>query len=354
MSYVRRRAEPYRVVQWATGNIGTRSLRTVLEHPKLQLAGVYVYGEPKAGRDAGELCGVAPVGIRATRSAEEIVALRADCVLYMPQFANLDDLCALLASGSNVVTTRTEFQNPARMDPAMRERIEDACRRGGTSLHGTGSSPGFITEALPIVLTSLQRRLDCLRIDEYADLSSRNSPQLLFGLMGFGQPPNPAASVGRAYYLRASFGPSLELVANALGLSFDSIESVGEVACARSQTRIAAGVIEPGTVVAQRTTVTGLRHGKPLCVFTAYWYCGREIDADWQIRPNGWRVLVEGDTPLDVSIGFPVSPERWAATSPGLTAHRAVNAVPYVCEAAPGIRTTLDLPQITADLSAGA
>ena len=32
--------------------------------------------------------------------------------------------------------------------------------------------------------------------------------------------------------------------------------------------------------------------------------------------------------------------------SPGYTANRAVNAVPVVCAAAPGIRTTVDLPQI--------
>ena len=48
----------YRVVQWATGNIGTRSLRTAIEHPQLDLVGVYVHSPDKAGRDAGELCGL--------------------------------------------------------------------------------------------------------------------------------------------------------------------------------------------------------------------------------------------------------------------------------------------------------
>jgi hypothetical protein len=36
--------------------------------------------------------------------------------------------------------------------------------------------------------------------------------------------------------------------------------------------------------------------------------------------------------------------------SPGYTANRAVNAVLVVCAAAPGIRTTLDLPQVIAHL----
>lgn len=351
MTGVTRRAAPYRVVQWATGNIGLRALRTVIEHPRLSLVGLYVYSEDKAGRDAGELCGLGPVGVKATRDIEDVIALRPDCVLYMPLAPEVDEVCKLLAAGINIVTTRTEFHNPAYLEPEDRTRVEEACRVGGSSIHSTGSSPGFITEALPLVLTSLQRRLDGLHIREYADVSSRNSPELLFDIMGFNQTLEEASSEGRAWYLRSAFGPSLENVANALGLSFDAIEAAGEVACARRETRIAAGVIQAGRVAAQRTTVTGFSKGKPLCTFTANWFCTLDIDADWKLRSNGWSISVEGDTPLQVEIGFPVPAERWASVSPGLTAHRAVNSVSYVCEAAPGIRATVELPQIIADLS---
>ena len=64
------------------------------------------------------------------------------------------------------------------------------------------------------------------------------------------------------------------------------------------------------------------------------------------MRESGWRVLVEGDTPLRVDISYPVAPEDYADFTPGLTAHRPVNAIPAVCAAAPGIRTTMDLPQV--------
>jgi 4-hydroxy-tetrahydrodipicolinate reductase len=60
--------------------------------------------------------------------------------------------------------------------------------------------------------------------------------------------------------------------------------------------------------------------------------------------------VVQGDCPLDISISFPCAPENYADMTPGLTAHRPVNAVPYVCDAAPGIRTSVDLPQIIARL----
>lgn len=66
----------YRVVQWATGNIGTKSLRAIIGHPDLELVGVLVYSEAKAGRDAGELCGVGPVGVRATTSVDDVVELK--------------------------------------------------------------------------------------------------------------------------------------------------------------------------------------------------------------------------------------------------------------------------------------
>jgi hypothetical protein len=339
----------YRVVQWATGNIGTRALRSVIEHPTLDLAGVWVHAPDKAGRDAGELCGLDATGVAATNDIEDVVALGADCVLYMPRALDADEVCRLLASGANVVTTRGEFHHPASMDSALRQRVEDACAAGGTSIHSTGSSPGFISEAVPLVLTSIQRRLDQLTIDEFADLSRRPSPDLLFNIMGFGRAP-AAFDEGRLSHGRTSFGPSLRLVADTLGLPLDDVEASGEVALAARTVEIAAGTLEAGTVAAQRLTVAGMRDGRPLLRFRAHWYCTTELDPGWDLAATGWRVTVDGDAPLDVDLRFSVPIERMGDVSPGYTAHRAVNAVPVVCAATPGIRTTVDLPQVVATL----
>ncbi len=336
----------YRVVQWATGNIGTRSLRAVIEHPELELVGVLVYSDEKEGRDAGELCGTDPVGVAATKDVEEILALEPDCVLYMPDRADIDVLCRVLESGTNVVSTRGEFHRPASMDPAVRERIEAACRSGGTSLHSTGASPGFITEAIPLALASIERRVDCLTIEESADMSSRDSPELIFDLMGFGRDPATFDAESRAAYAGSTFSASLGVVADALSAPFDGVVSTAEAAVARRSTEIAAGRIDPGTIGAQRMEVAGMRGGRPFMRFRANWYLTTDLDPAWELRDTGWHLSLEGDLPLDVDIRFPVPPEEWAATSPGVTAHRPVNAVPSVCAAEPGIRTTVDLPPI--------
>jgi 4-hydroxy-tetrahydrodipicolinate reductase len=342
----------YRVVQWATGNIGTKSLRGVIEHPDMDLVGLVVHSPDKAGRDAGDLCGLAPTGVLATNDLEDVLALAPDCVLYMPQGCDVDALCRLLESGTNVVTTRGEFHHPPSLDPATRERIEAACAKGGTSIHSTGSSPGFISEAVPIVLTSIQRRLDRLAIEEYADLSERNSPELLFQIMGYGRDP-AAFGTGRWDHGAQSFGPTLRLLADALSLPLDEIVASGEVAVAPAPLDIAAGRIDAGTVAAQRMTVCGRRGGRSLLTFSATWYCGTDLDPTWDLRPTGWRIEVEGDAPLHVELPFPVPLERMGETTPGYTANRAVNAVPMVCAAAPGIRTTIDLPQVIARLGDG-
>ena len=339
-------AEPLRVVQWATGNIGARSLRGVIEHPGMELVGVWVSSDAKAGADAGSLCGLADTGVLATTERDLILDLQPDCVLHMPRLFDADELCTLLSSGANVVTARGELIRPAST-PELAARVQAACFSGGTSLHGTGSSPGFITEAVPAVLASLQRRLDGLLIEEFADLSGRPSPDLLFNIMGFGRPLDEVDSSPRNEHLRQSFGPSLELVADAMGIPLDEVVADGELAATTDDVEIAAGTVAKGTVGAQRTTISGLRDGEPVLRFRATWFCTQETEPRWDVLPTGWRVTVEGDSPLVTDIRLTAGLDDMA----GYTANRCVNAVPYVVAAPPGIVSTVDLPQILPTLA---
>ncbi len=98
----------------------------------------------------------------------------------------------------------------------------------------------------------------------------------------------------------------------------------------------------------QRTTVSGMRSDREVLGFRATWYCTTDLDPPWEVRPTGWHVSVDGDAPLEVDLVFAVPLERMGAVSPGYTANRAVNSVPFVCAAPPGITTSIDLPQIVA------
>jgi hypothetical protein len=54
-----------RVVVWATGEIGSIAIRTISNRPDLDLVGVWVHSEEKAGKDAGELSNGEPAEILA-------------------------------------------------------------------------------------------------------------------------------------------------------------------------------------------------------------------------------------------------------------------------------------------------
>lgn len=336
---------PLRIVQWATGTVGSAALRAVIAHPEMELVGVKVYSAAKEGRDAGELCGVPPVGVRAVRDRDSIIALRPDCVLYMPESTDYDDVCALLENGINISSTRAEFFHPGSMPAEIRARIEQACARGNSSLHTSGSSPGFITEALPAVLLSLSRRLDLLTIDEFANCIDGCSEEMLLGVMGFGEMPEAFAA--RQFYERDEvFNHSLRSLAEPLGIAIERFELSSEVALAKVPTKLHTTVIPAGSVAGQRMVTTAFRDGKPVLRFRCNWFVTTDLDQPWDLRADGWRVTVAGDTPLDISIGFPIPAGERQATLPNLTAHRPVNAVPYICAARPGILTAADLPQI--------
>lgn len=336
----------YRVVQWATGNIGRRALREIIRHPGLELVGVVVYDDAKRGIDAGELCGERATGVLAVTDHDEAISLDADCAVYMPSRCDVDEVIAMLERGTNVVTTCGDFQAGGLPLGERRAAVAAACERGGTSIYATGSSPGFITEALPLTLLSMQRRVDRIDIEEYANLSKRDSPHLLFEQMGFGTPVGPVDD-RRAAYLQTQFGPPLALLAEAAGRTIETWSAHGEVAAARETTQLVAGELPAGTVAAQRTIISGHCDGDEVVRFTATWYCTTELDPRWDLLATGWRLRVHGDAAMDVTIEFPVSVEELGDFTPALTANRPVNAVPYVCEAAPGILTTSMLPPIT-------
>jgi len=336
----------YRVVQWATGRIGETSLRELIRSPQMKLVGVYVHSEAKDGRDAGELCGLAPMGVKATRSIDKIIALKPDCVVAMQEGANVDDVCRFLEAGINIVTSRVDYLEPDRMRPEVRRRTEEACRKGGASIYASGASPGFSSEALPLVLTSMSRRMDCMTIDEFADIPA-SCPDFQVVAMGFGREAGQKFDPNLLAHISHGFEQSVSLVSKALNLPLDSIDVSGETAQAKQRFLLPGGTpIEKGTVAAQRISISGIRNGKPIIRYRLNWYCTTDVDPAWDLRRSGWRVLVEGETPIDVNVTFPVAGDKVSPAMAGITAYRVINAIPYVCAAAPGIRTTADLPNI--------
>jgi hypothetical protein len=342
----------YRVIQWATGNLGRAAIEGIVSHPELELAGCWVHSPEKSGRDAGEIAGVGPLGVAATNDAAAILATEADCVLYAPLLAQPREVIAILESGKNVVTPLGWFF-PDRTSKTTRA-IEEACRRGNATLHGTGIHPGGITERFPLMVSAMSRNIRHVRAEEFSDIRSYAAPQVVRDVMLFGKPPEVAAKSPMLAILGGGFAQSIDMLAHALEFALDHEKRTHhEMAVATRALDTPVGTLEAGTVAAQRFVWQGTVRGEPVVTVAVNWLMGEEhLDPAWTFGPERERFEVEitGDPPAKL-VFHGLHPTDFRAAqkrNPGIvaTAIHCVSAIPFVCRAAPGIATYLDLPLV--------
>jgi 4-hydroxy-tetrahydrodipicolinate reductase len=335
-----------RVVQWTTGNVGKRSVRAVVAHPELELVGCYAWSPEKAGRDVGELCGIGPIGVVATNDVDALLALRPDCVVYNPMWQSVDELVRLLEAGANVVSTAA-FINGRGLG-AGRDRITDACARGGTSMFGTGISPGFV-ELVGVALASICDRIDKVTIDEASDTTLYDSPDTERPA-GFGYAIDDPGLAGMAAKGTAVFGEAVAMVADAIGVELDDIVCVPEYAQTTEDVVMESWTIPAGHVAGVAASWQGRVGERTVVELNVRWKKGTTLDPDWHID-EGHTITVHGLPTVRAKLDYLPPPDFEATTFADfmvlgmvMTAMPAINAIPYVVAAPPGIITYNDLP----------
>ena len=343
-----------RIIQWGTGAVGKEALAAVLDpRSGLELAGVRVYSEDKDGVDAGVLIGREPVGIAASADVDRVLAIDADAVVYTPRLTDVDEVCAILASGKNVVTTAFLF-HPDRIRPADRDRVLAACLAGSTSVHGCGLNPGNLSGALPLALTGMSRTIDKLTLQERADWSVYDSTAITFDNMRFGQPVDEISVTANDFlaFNSSIFTEQVWLLADALKAGIDEVTATVEAVAAEHDHQIFDHLLRAGTTAGQRWNWVGRRGGAPLVEIETLWTVGNEYPKHWPKPQHGWTLTIEGDPSMRTHFLSLASFSRDASmlehvnSANVATAMQVLNAVPAVCAAAAGFATTASLPQV--------
>lgn len=334
----------YRVIQWATGVVGSAALKYFIENPVIELAGVYVTNPEKVGKDAGELVGLPKTGVLATDDAEKIMAMDADCVLFASSMMTppIDSVCRLLESGKNVVSPAGPFL-PNKWIPEEAARVEAACSKGNSSFHGCGIHPGFAGDILPITLSRLMNRIDCIEVTEIID-KVRN-PMIYTEIMGFGTDPEELlANPRRSPETYKFFYSSMAMIAEALGKEIEEVTVKFEVSKALKDITHQFGEVKAGTVGGQHYEWTAWVEGAPLIVYHFYWQLGEDLDPLWEQGEAMYRVRMHGDPPLECQLmGQKDADGRHPFLGLPWTGLVGCTVVPQVCDAAPGVVNHLDL-----------
>ncbi len=340
-----------RVVQWTTGNVGQRAAMAVLANPDLELVGCYAWSADKEGLDVGDLIGTDPIGIAATNDIDALLALRPDCVAYTPKFPRVDELVQILESGVNVVAT-AGFITGHSLGAAERQRIEAACRRGASSIFGSGANPGFLN-LLGLVSALPCDRVDCISVTESVDSTGYDSPETEIPC-GFGRPLDDPELPAMARAGTAVFEDAVWMMAEALGVAIDEVGFEAEFARTTADLDLGSWSIDADCVAGIATNWQGRRNGTTVLELKTVWRKGQTLDPDWPVE-HAYLVEVKGQPCVNTRLQF-LPGEDFVASSfkefmvLGMiaTAMPAINAIPAVVAAPPGIVTYADLPLTTA------
>ena len=342
-----------RVSHGGTGETGVHALRGIINHPDLELVGVYVTGKDKVGKDAGELCGLGPVGVLATDDMNAVIELGADCMSYCGNGLGREadavaDVARFLESGTDVITISLLNMLYAPASPVqLRSVIDGACERGQSTFVSTGLDPGFSSDLLPVTLLSLMDEVQKIHIWEFGIYDHYAVEPLLRDVMGFGRSPDYPAPVATGGQFQAYWGPLVQQLADVLKVTLDEVTFDRETATHPTDLTTCVGLMEAGTVVGMRMQVQGIVDGEPVIVAEHVTRMTHEVAPDWpKFEGEGesnYRVTIEGNPHIRCDLDLGKSGDVWGSVSG--TAMRLVNLIPGVVSAAPGHVSALDLPR---------
>jgi hypothetical protein len=347
-----------RVALIGTGNCGSLALKQLVTDARFDLTGVWVSSEAKVGKDAGELAGLdVTAGVAATNDLDAIIAGKPDCVVYCAMGDTrlpdaMADVMRILTAGIDVVGSGLGvLQYPWGVIPDKYiERVENAAREGDSTVFMTGVDPGFATDLLPFALASTCQSIEQVRTMEIADYASYDGVTVMFDVMGFGKEVGDLPMLYQPGILSIAWGTAIRQMAAGLGIEVDEIKDSVEQEPAPEDFDVAVGTIKKGTVAAVRFQIEGMVKGKPVIVVEHVTRLRPDLRPDWaQPAQDGgsYRVEITGEPSYTMDI-CPTSrngDHNYAAIL--AAAGRIVNAIPDVVAAAPGIRTTLDMPLVT-------
>jgi hypothetical protein len=355
----------YRVIQWATGVVARESVAGITGHPDLELVGARTYAAPKDGEDVGELCGLDPVGVAATRDVEALLAMPADCVTFMvgrtwvkDQGATFEELLRILRSGKNVVSLWwPALVYPRAMEGDIAKDLEAACREGGSTFCTVGMDPGYGTAGLALAALPLVREVKKVHMYQIMNNAHWEGEGITL-FYGFGQKDTASSPMLAPGVTTRYHETTLQLIGDALGVQIESVVEEHSVIHAEESFQIASGPIPAGTICGVRYQVKGMVGGEALVVVEHVERLREQDYPELGFSGDGYRAEIEGlpGVRLDMTLSAPgaYTGDCIAVAS----AMSVVNAIPQVCEAAPGVLSMLDLRPFpsknvtTADLGA--
>lgn len=321
-----------RVILFGLGPIGAAIGKLIADKPNAVIVAAIDADPAKAGKDVGEVIALGrTLGVAVEADAAKALQIPADVVVHCTGSyltSVKDQLLACLAAGKNVVSTCEELSYPLRKHPALSRELDEAARGHGVTLHATGVNPGFVMDKLVLTLSSVCQHVEGATITRVVDAGKRRLP--LQKKVGAGMDEATfRAEVEAGRIKHHGLPESAAMIADGWGLRVDDITETIEPVMAKAPVTTQFLTVEAGQVAGVRQVCLATAGGKVVLSLTLEMYVGAPEPAD---------TIVLRGVP-DLTLTIPGGTHGDLAT-----AAAAVNAIPLVVEARPGLRTVADIP----------
>lgn len=329
--------DPVRVLVLGTGQMGTGICRLVLEKDGLQLVGAF----SRRGRSdlevARELDLPAEAGIPVSGDLDALVVATKPRIAIQATCSTLDDareeIGLLLAHGVHVISIAEEMVWPACRSAAVADEIAAQARVAGAGVLGTGINPGFVLDLLVIALSGVCSEVESITATRSNDLAPFG-PTVLAS-QGVGLSPEEFEKGRREGMVRGHIGfpESVHMIAGTLGWEIDRLEEWREPIVSQVRRETPFVVVEPGQVAGCLHRAVAYREGTPVITLTH----PQQIHPQLEGVETGDLIEIKGRPEIRLS-GSPEIPGGEGTCS------LAVNMIPRLLNAAPGLHTMADLP----------
>ena len=338
----------FRVVQWGLGAMGSGMARLVLEKDGLELVGGIDMRPDYVGKDLGEVLGAGrKLGVVVTNDPATVLdRAKVDLVVIATTSWTREqapDLRRILSAGINCISIAEELAAPEAQSPALAAELDALAKENGVSLLGTGVNPGFVLDLVVVTLSGVCHSVERIEASRVNDLSPYGPT--VMKTQGVGTTPEEfAKGVAEGSIVgHVGFPESIRMISDALGLGVTRIEESREPIVSKVYRETPHVKVAPGMVAGCAHVAVGYAGEKPVV----------RLVHPQQIHPH-----LEGQGTGDY-INIYGKPEIHMSTGPEIaggiaTMGVAVNMIPHVVAATPGLKSMVDLPVPAALMGASA
>ncbi|MEC9489068.1 MAG: 2,4-diaminopentanoate dehydrogenase [Halanaerobium sp.] len=327
-----------RVVLWGLGSMGSGMAKILLQKEGIEIVGAIAKRESKRGKDLGEVLGIEDnLDVIVHNDAAEVLEKAAgDIILHATNSfvkESFSELKLAMEAGYNVITIAEEMAYPVAQEPEYTERLDRLARENGVTILGTGINPGFILDTLIIAMTGVCADVKRIKASRINDLSPFGPTVMKTQGVGttveeFAEGVKEGNIVGHI-----GFPESINMIADSLGWELDEIIQTREPIITNVKRETPHVKVEPGMVAGCKHIAHGMKDGEKIITLEH----PQQIHPELEGTETGDYIKIEG-TP---AVNLAITPEIPGGIG---TMAVAINMVPRVIAAGPGLVTMKDLP----------